>query len=1048
MAEKIPKGARVTYARQFRRCGKAACRRCAGGSPGHGPYWYAFWDQDGRRRSCYLGKEPPPAARPVEEEPPPASHAAPRRDLRVHTLGAFQVWRDDTALPAPAWRSRPAATLFKALLTAEGYRLHREQVLELLWPDMPPTQGRRNFHAAIHQLRRVLDPPQATQSYVSVTREMVLLRPSLEDAPAYDWLDASAFSHGARAALTGQDTGACAAAIALYGGMYLPGALYEDWAIGRRAELRDLYLVLLLHQADLHTRRGENASAAHTLRLVLANDGCNEQAAAKLMAILAADGARAEAIQIYQALEERLREDLGLVPNPELHARYTTILAHPTNLPAPLTSFIGRRGELARLMALLEGARILSLVGVGGVGKTRLALQVAASVLYQYQDGVWLVDLAPVLDPQALPQAVMGALGLTERPARTPLSTVLEHLRDKHLLLVLDNCEHLLAAAADTIAEILAASPEVRVLATSREALGVAGEIAWPVPPLSLTEGSGNGSLAGGSSRSGAAEDTDRQSGERGGASGEADRVCPDSNDRLPSDAMRLFMARLRASRPGSTIHDFDRGTIGRICRRLEGLPLAIELAAARAGSIPLAHIEARLDDRFALLTRGPRTARPRQQTLRATMDWSFGLLDESEQHLLCRLSVFAGGCTVEAVTAVAGLEGNAPTVGRTLERLAAKSLTRRITSEDEPRYGLLETIRHYGELRLAETGEQDRIRRRHCLWYLEQQEVADAAWYSPAQPAALAWTDREQENLRAALARSVEKGDQHAGVRFLAVLWRFWETRGYLMEGRRWQDRILLDPMPQEASVVWARALAGAGRLAELAGDYSRAATWYENSLAFWRQLDERQGIADSLLGLGVVRASEGNLNLAEQLFHESLDLNRALAYRPGIIVALNNLGGVAFYRSDTARAAVLWQESLDLSRRQGDLRSAARALNNLGEVARNTGQRQTAAARFREGLTINRGMGDMAGIALSLEGISATLSALGIPERAARLRGAVDAARESAGLSITPQDRATYDRDGAHLLTALGVARFDAHLADGRTMGLEAAIDLALKD
>ncbi|HXT37422.1 MAG TPA: tetratricopeptide repeat protein, partial [Chloroflexota bacterium] len=555
--------------------------------------------------------------------------------------------------------------------------------------------------------------------------------------------------------------------------------------------------------------------------------------------------------------------------------------------------------------------------------------------------------------------------------------------------------------------------------ATTREALAVEGEVAWTVPPLSLVDEPEPGPRAEGAFL-----------------------------DAPISEAVRLFVARLRASRPGLIGREIDLSAIARICRRLEGLPLAIELAATRTGSIPLAHIEARLDDRFTLLTQGPRTTRPRQQTLRATMDWSYGLLDESEQHMLRGLSVFSGGCTVEAAAAIAGLTAKAPVVRQTLERLVAKSLARRLAPEDEPRYGLLETVRQYGALRLREHGEYEQARRKHCQWYLEQLEVADAAWYSSTQPTALAWIDRELENLRAALTRAVEEGDSMVSARFLAALWRYWELRGSLAEGRHWQERILGQALPSGADGVWARAMAGAGRLAELAGDYPRAASWYENSLGFWRSLGDQQGIADSLLGLGVVRASEGNLDLAEQLFHESLALNRALTYRPGIIVALNNLGGVAFYRGDSARAVILWQESLDLSRRQGDLRSAARALNNLGEVARNLGQCQTAAARFREGLTLNWDLGDMAGIALSLEGISATLSALGMPDRAARLRGAVDAARESAGLFITPRDRAIYDRDGIEMRLTLGAARFNACLAEGRAMGLEAAIDLALTE
>ncbi|MGH2409156.1 MAG: ATP-binding protein, partial [Chloroflexota bacterium] len=493
----------------------------------------------------------------------------------------------------------------------------------------------------------------------------------------------------------------CATAINLYGGAYLPDALYDDWAAARRQELSELYLALLLHQADLQAGLGETAQAAHSLRLALATDACNEQATGKLMTVLAASGARAEASQAYNALENSLREELGLSPSPEIHAVYTRIMAYPTNLPAPLTSFIGRDAELASVVQLLDSARLLSLVGAGGVGKTRLALQAAAAVLYHYQDGTWFVDLARVTEPQGLPQVVMGTLGVPEHPNQPLLSTLIEHLRDKHLLLVIDNCEHVLTASVDFIAEILTACPEVRVLATSREALAVAGEIAWQVPPLSMNGAHDLGQFPAGPASEPAA-----------------------------SEAARLFLAHLRASRPGLAARELDLSAIERICRRLEGLPLAIELAAARAGSIPLEHIEARLDDRFALLTRGPRTARPRQQTLRATMDWSYGLLDESEQHLLCRLSVFAGGCTLEGIAAVAGLESNAPAVQLTLERLSAKSLARRLATGDEPRYGLLETIRQYGALRLGETGDGDQVRRRHALWYLEQQEVADSAWY------------------------------------------------------------------------------------------------------------------------------------------------------------------------------------------------------------------------------------------------------------------------------------------------------------------------------
>lgn len=1007
MADTIPDGVRVTYARQYRRCGKATCRRCAEGA-GHGPYWYAFWDQDGRRRSCYLGKQPPAAAQGFGEPLSSEDRTEPRAGLRVRTLGAFLVWRGATALPASAWRSETVVKLFQLLLTTEGHRLHREQVLELLWPDAPPDQGRKQLYATLYRLRKALDPPHTARSCVVLTREHLALVLPEQGTASSDWLDAAAFARAARVALGGRDAAACAAAIALYEGDYLPDARYDDWATARRNELRGLYIAALLHQARLAIERGAFDGAIPVLHQALAADRGNEQATSMLMTTLAATGARTAAIRAYQDLERSLREDLNMSPSAELYARYISIVAHPTNLPAPLTSFIGREQELAALAAILPEARMLSLVGAGGCGKTRLALQLSTTMLYQFQHGVWLVDLAPVADAQALPHAVLAALGIAERATQSVMSTILDNARDRHLLLIMDNCEHLLDAAAAFIGALLTACPDVRVVATSREALEVAGEVTWPVPPLSLTGDTG-----------------------------------PDA---LP-DAVRLFLARLRTSAASRATPDVDRRAVGRICQQLDGLPLAIELAAARAGSIPLEQIEAHLDDRYDLLTKGPRTAVPRQRTLRATMDWSYGLLDAREQCLLRRLSVFAGGCAVEAVAAIAGLDLDPRATRLLLDRLCEKSLVQRFAPAGEPRYGMLETIRQYGAVRLAECGERDTSRERHCRWFLEGQEAADAAWYTAALPAALSWMDRELENLRAALAWASEHEEQTIGVRFLAALWRYWELRGHIAEGRRWQERVLGDTTPRHPTTIWARAMAGAGRLAELAGDYARAATWYENSLTFWRALGERQGIADVLLGLGVVRASQGDLEQAERLFGEALALNRALDHQPGIIVALNNLGGVAFYRGDRVRTEELWRESLERSRKHGDARSALRALNNLGELARGAGQHATALRWYREGLLSSREIGDLSGTVISLEGISAALCAQEVYELATHLRGALDAARAAAGFPITPRDRRVYDRDGEKLLSALGTDRFEGCLTEGRRMDLAAAIDLALK-
>ncbi len=504
----IPSDIRVTYRQQYRRCGKATCSRCAAGGPAHGPYWYAYWWEGGRRHSRYLGKQAPADVARVTDSPPvspvtpvspaPAPAGAP---LRVQTLGRFAVWRGDEAIPPAAWTSRRAATLFKCVVSAPGQRLHREEASEALWPEGAPATSATNLRATIHRLRRLLDSGHAATSYLRLEGDMLTLAPGGARPPHDGWLDATAFAAAARAALAGQDAGLCRGALALYGGDYLPDDPYADWAAPTRATLRRQYQDLLLHLAALCGARGELDEAEACLRRVLATEPGHEDAVATLMGLLAAAGRRGDALRVYQALATALEDDLAVTPAAEIMALRARLVAqeaaphaadrpprqvHPpdrTNLPALASSFVGRAWEVREIADLVTHTRLVTLTGPGGCGKTRLALEVAATLVDQSPDGVWLVELAALADPTLLPRAVASALGVGEQPGQTLLATLSAFLRARDLLLVVDNCEHLIGACAALVAALLAACPPLRVLATSRERLAAPGERPYLVPP-------------------------------------------------------------------------------------------------------------------------------------------------------------------------------------------------------------------------------------------------------------------------------------------------------------------------------------------------------------------------------------------------------------------------------------------------------------------------------------------------------------------------------------------------------------------------------------
>jgi predicted ATPase/DNA-binding CsgD family transcriptional regulator len=720
---------------------------------------------------------------------------------------------------------------------------------------------------------------------------------------------------------------------------------------------------------------------------------------------------------------------VGITPFPSnRHARRPRLTRAQHNLPSQLTSFIGREREIAQVRTLLAATRLLTLTGAGGIGKTRLALETAALLLPEYPDGVWLVELAPLPDPALVPQAVALSVGVRQEFSRPVLESLASALRGSRVLLVLDNCEHMVAACAALADTLLRACPRLRILATSREALGVPGETAWPVPALTLP-----GPLA--PAPTGAA-------------------ARPALTELAASEAVRLLVNRAGAVSPGFRLSERNAPAVADVCRRLDGLPLAIELAAARVNTLGIQEIAARLDDRLRLLARGGRTAPPRHQSLRAAIEWSYEQLDASECLVFDRLSVFAGGWTLGAAEAVCGPapeDPEPPPVASALDllaRLVEKSLVlAELAPDGAVRYRLLETLRQFGQEHLRARGgtELGATRRRHAAFFLGLVERAGPELDGAEQGAWLDRLEAERDNLRAVFDRAIELGEQEAALHLGAHLWRFWERHGHFSEGRLWLERALaMAGAAPEA--LRATALHGAGHLAWRQRDLERAACLHQESLALARAGADPGGVARSLCGLARVAASRGDYAAATSCAEESLAIRRTLGDRNDIAITLNVLGEIARYRGDYGRAGTLYQESLALFRGTGDKLGIQIELHNLGYVLKQQGEPRRAADVFAESLELSRELGIRMGVASCIGGLAGVAAAEGDAARAAGLFGAAEALREAIAFPMEVVDRAELDRDVAAVRAALGEAALRAAWSEGRARPLDEVIEDAL--
>jgi predicted ATPase len=651
-------------------------------------------------------------------------------------------------------------------------------------------------------------------------------------------------------------------------------------------------------------------------------------------------------------------EEVYQLCHPDLPADFPPLLspqAPKHNLPLALTELIGREAEQGEVLTLLAQARLVTLTGSGGVGKTRLALAVAAELVDQYPEGVWLVELAPLAEERLVAPTVLQTLGTREEPGRPLLTTLTGHLQDRRLLLVLDNCEHLIDACAALTEGVLRRCPGVRVLATSREGLEVAGEQRYRVPSLPV----------------------------------------PDLAQRLPpvrlaeAPAVTLFVERARERQPGFALTAENAEAVARVCARLDGIPLAIELAAARADSLGVEGIAARLDDRFRLLTGGPRTALPRQRTLRAALDWSYDLLTAAEQQLLDRLSVFAGGWSLAAAEAICAGDGVARwEVLDLLASLVNKSLVQTTGTEGALRYGLLETVRQYGQERLVAAGGLEQLRDRHLAWSLALAEEAERHLQGVADQGA--WMDRlaaEHDNLRAALRWARERGAVEEGLRLGGALGYFWSERGYRVEGRGWLEGTLAAGAEAPAAVR-ARALSAAGDLAQWQGDFGRGVALFEESLALSRARGDARGIATALSGLALVLERQADYARATSVAEEALALSRALGDRAGMAAALSHLAVVAGSRGEYTRSTALHEESLALWREVGSPpREVGYTLDYLAWMLTWRGAYERAAALAQEALAGWQGVRSEVGIGWALMILGWALLTLGEEGRATAL-------------------------------------------------------------
>jgi predicted ATPase/DNA-binding SARP family transcriptional activator len=932
--------------------------------------------------------------------------------LEFRLLGPIEVAHRRGFVQLGGRRQR---ALLALLLLERGRAVSSHRLIDELWDGNPPAGAAKTLRAYVSRLRSALGdtPVSARASGYAV-----------EVAPAQ--LDSWHFEELLKAGREGLARGAAGlaaerlrAALALWRGPALADVAETGSLAVEARRLDELRLGCFEEWAEAELLLGYHADVVADLERLVDEEPLRERLWRHLVIALYRCDRQADALAAYRRARTLLFDELGLEPTEELRELERAVLRHEVapaasvrerhNLRAQVSSFVGRQRELQDLSRLLREHRLVTLTGMGGAGKTRLASEEAARQVGAWHSGVWLVDLSAVSDDALVPTAIARTLDAVERHGVSALDGLLDHLRRAELLLFLDNCEHVVDACAEVVHEVLAACPDVRVLATSRVALAIPGELDYTVDPLPTP------------SEAATAEETERV------------------------DSVRLFLERARLARHDFAPAEGEMNAVARICRELDGLPLAVELAAAHARALRVDEIAVRLGDRFRFLRSWGRMVDPRHQTLRATIDWSYHLLDEDERTLLRRLAVFAGGFTIESAAAVCRV-GDGERALQLVESLVASSVVVADGRDGLPRYRLLETIRDYAAERLDEAGESEPLRRAHAEWFLGvvRSATADYVRFEPRQQReGLVALDAERDNLNAALQWALTAGSDLA-LPLAAQLRHYWIIRGYVRPGLGWLVRALEASEPL-ATETRAAGLAGAALLARLAGDFAQAEALAAEGLVVGRAVGASRYVVTCLNVLTTLAGLAGNFESAHEHAEEAVGVARSLGSPRLEGMALFILAEAALQARRYTDVADAGGRALELARALDDRESMALVLSRLGVALAQEGRLDEAAASLGEALEHAGALGFEAAAGNCCNGLALVAALLGNATRAARLLGAGESLQRAGGGLLLPADAAVRERALTWVREALPGDELERALEAGRRMSLADALEEA---
>ena len=861
--------------------------------------------------------------------------------------GATAVHIDGRAFPDPV--TGPLGRIALAYLVLERARpVTPDELAEAMWGGQdPPATWPASLRGVIFRLRRSLDVVGLAGSDV-LRSTLGCYRLHLPVGPTVDVEEAGRLLHAARVAFESGDATAArrmaAESAALSRDNFLPGAT-GAWVETRQAQVRELHLQALEVLSDASTATADYDGAVAAAERAIEREPFRESSYVLLMKAHDAAGSRAAAVRAFERCRASLRAELDIEPSSATVEANRRIVAATigdgevangrvdgSNLPTALSTFVGRDAELPQLEVAARRSRLLTLTGPAGVGKSRLAVELAGRLAHAHAEGVWLIELADVRDPARVPQQVLSVLRIPEAPGCAPMESLVGSLAHRDALVVLDNCEHLVAACADLVVSLLGACPGLRIVVTSREPLRVPGEETWVVPPLPVPASTGDDDL----------------------------------EALMAYDGVRLFVERAAMFAPGLDLR--PTSAVVDICRLLDGLPLALELAAAHTRLVPLEDMARRLDAHVRVLTRSMRHGPARHQTFQAALDWGYDLLSDNERQVLGRVSVFAGGFTLDAAEAV--LDDNDVDVVGGLTALVDKSLVVLERRDGVMRYRLLETIRDYGQQRLTAAGIAVAAKDAHLRWAVKLARTAEPELNGALQDTWLAILDAEHDNLRAALQWAGGREPATQLVELTLALSRFWEVRGYLTEGRSWMEAAAGASGAGPDAV--ARCLNASGVLAHHQCDYQASRRLHQRAAVAFEQLGSRRGVATALNGLANVASSTRDMPTASKLYAEVIDIGRELADQRILAASLMNLAVLiehqlfegTLHRDNAARAHEMFQEALYLHRELGDLHGISLSLQNLGVLAGFEGDDDVARRYLRESLAISRHLGNIRGV------------------------------------------------------------------------------------